>query len=298
MEDKVNNSMDQQKFWKKFEKMSTKKLKRILESEILDEKEIPFIIDEPNLTKKKKNCLRYVCISDTHGMHRNILGGIPYGDVLIHAGDFTNFCGIDELNDFFDWFKSQPHPVKIVVAGNHDFIFDELNYVLRMRKNAYSIKEYQKNLKQKVKRFAAYLSGDGITYKSQRIYGLMFPNRYTKTAQYWYPGTQLKNQWKMVEKNIDVLVTHGPPFCRCDTDPSKHHGSRDLYEGVKKYIKPRVHVFGHAHGGHGSCFDGETLFINCSIVDDKYNAIYKPIVFDLPTDPRRDERKGGGGGMM
>ena len=34
-------------------------------------------------------CVRIVCISDTHGYHRSIL--IPTCDILIHGGDFTNF---------------------------------------------------------------------------------------------------------------------------------------------------------------------------------------------------------------
>jgi len=32
--------------------------------------------------------MRVVCVSDTHSMHRT-LGTIPDGDVLVHAGDFT-----------------------------------------------------------------------------------------------------------------------------------------------------------------------------------------------------------------
>ena len=38
---------------------------------------------------RKEGCSRWVCISDTHGRHREI-DSVPDGDVLIHAGDFTD----------------------------------------------------------------------------------------------------------------------------------------------------------------------------------------------------------------
>lgn len=31
--------------------------------------------------------MKLVCISDTHGLHERV--AVPNGDVLIHAGDFT-----------------------------------------------------------------------------------------------------------------------------------------------------------------------------------------------------------------
>ena len=64
--------------------------------------------------------VRVVCISDTHDQTVSI----PLGDVLIHAGDLTNAGTAHDIQVQLDWLKAQPHPVKIVIAGNHDSWFD------------------------------------------------------------------------------------------------------------------------------------------------------------------------------
>jgi hypothetical protein len=51
---------------------------------------------------KPSDSTRIVCISDTHGKHREIC--LPPGDVLIHGGDFTKSGepgNIRDLNRFF-----------------------------------------------------------------------------------------------------------------------------------------------------------------------------------------------------
>lgn len=47
---------------------------------------------------------RFVCISDTHGQHRNGVRFPPSGDVLIHAGDFTTSREIGTVIDFVNYF--------------------------------------------------------------------------------------------------------------------------------------------------------------------------------------------------
>ena len=46
----------------------------------------PKMVEVPCTSEKKY--LRIVCISDTHGKHRNLV--VPDGDVLVHAGDITS----------------------------------------------------------------------------------------------------------------------------------------------------------------------------------------------------------------
>jgi 3',5'-cyclic AMP phosphodiesterase CpdA len=67
--------------------------------------------------------VRIVVISDTHGMHE--LLDIPSGDILIHAGDLTRRGFQSEVVVFNKFLGQLPHPTKIVVAGNHDFCFEE-----------------------------------------------------------------------------------------------------------------------------------------------------------------------------
>ena len=62
-----------------------------------------------------------VCISDTH----NSRPSLPDGDVILHAGDLSQYGTFNEVQDQLDWLNTQPHQHKIVIAGNHDLILDE-----------------------------------------------------------------------------------------------------------------------------------------------------------------------------
>ena len=73
----------------------------------------------------EQNKVTFVCLSDTHNRHRD-LNALPMADVLVHTGDFTNFGTYKEVEDFVQWMGEQPHPIKIVVPGNHDMILDKL----------------------------------------------------------------------------------------------------------------------------------------------------------------------------
>lgn len=61
--------------------------------------------------------LRFVCISDTH--NDDCGKQIPDGDVLIHAGDLTDFGSTEELQAALDWIIPLPHKIKVIVAGRH-----------------------------------------------------------------------------------------------------------------------------------------------------------------------------------
>jgi calcineurin-like phosphoesterase family protein len=49
---------------------------------------------------------------------------LPRGDVLFHLGDFalegSPSAEKKALESFDKWLAQQPHPIKIVVRGNHD----------------------------------------------------------------------------------------------------------------------------------------------------------------------------------
>ena len=70
--------------------------------------------------------IRIVCISDTHSAVENkeLPFKIPDGDILIHAGDFTDYGEVDKVKEFNTWLGTLPHAYKIVIAGNRDISFD------------------------------------------------------------------------------------------------------------------------------------------------------------------------------
>jgi hypothetical protein len=67
--------------------------------------------------------LTCVIISDTHSKHDEI-SSLPAGDVLIHCGDFTRKGYLSEIQAFAAWLAKQPHPHKLVIAGNHELTLD------------------------------------------------------------------------------------------------------------------------------------------------------------------------------
>jgi Icc-related predicted phosphoesterase len=46
-------------------------------------------------------------------------------------------------------------------------------------------------------------------------------------------------------------------------------------------VQPRLHVFGHVHGGYGEYRRGFTTPLNCSICDERYDPTNKPIAIDI-----------------
>lgn len=79
-----------------------------------------FLRGRPFQLPRHKAPIRVVCLSDTHDQ----VVDVPPGDVLIHAGDLTNDGTAADIQKQLDWLRSLPHPLKIVIAGNHDSYFD------------------------------------------------------------------------------------------------------------------------------------------------------------------------------
>jgi predicted phosphohydrolase len=67
--------------------------------------------------------MRLVILSDTHGLH-GFIGSVPDGEVLIHAGDMAGRGTLEDIEGFLGWFGALPHPHKLLVAGNHDWLFE------------------------------------------------------------------------------------------------------------------------------------------------------------------------------
>ena len=75
--------------------------------------------------------MRIVHLSDTHMLHRRL--SVPDGDVLVHSGDFTGAGTLDDYTDVFSWLDSMPHKHKLLVAGNHDSLFQTMATTIHRR---------------------------------------------------------------------------------------------------------------------------------------------------------------------
>lgn len=221
--------------------------------------------------------MRIVAISDTH--FYPVTKPIPDGDVLIHAGDLTGHGTFMEIKKAGDWLASLPHKHKLVVAGNHDFLFE---------------KDYE------LARHAIGHGFNGVTYLQDQladiegvlVYGAPWSVEYNHWA-FGLSQEKAKSRWDRVPGVVDILITHGPPYDIMDAAPNGYKlGCKELRAKVEE-IKPRLHVFGHIHHSHGVRKLGGTLYVNAAVCDEKYKHTQDPIVLDYRKSGIMQIRTGG-----
>lgn len=209
---------------------------------------------------------RVVCLSDTHNCNEQI--PVPDGDILIHAGDATNRGSIPEIIAFNKWFASLPHQFKIFVAGNHDWLFETNNSYARILLDPKII----------------YLQDSFVEVEGLKFYGSPWQPRFYDWAFNLMRGAELAEKWKLIPKDIDILITHGPPHGILDEVPRQfwieNTGCEELRKKVEE-IRPKAHIFGHIHCGYGQKEDFGVKFINSSNCDEEYNPTQPPIVFEI-----------------
>ena len=207
--------------------------------------------------------IRLVAISDTHGLHRHLT--VPDGDILIHAGDITGHGQVEQVADFNEWLGTLPHRHKIVIAGNHDFCFqDQPVETAALLTNC------------------IYLFDEAIALDGLYFYGSPWQPWFFDWAFNLRRGTEIRAKWELIPKETDVLITHGPPLGHGDlTSHGECVGCADLLESVRQK-RPKLHIFGHIHEGYGMMQNEHTTFINASSCNLQYRPVQRPIVFDWP----------------
>lgn len=68
----------------------------------LSKTEVVQVVENTYPKKQPPNTLRLVCISDTHN-NTDSMPALPYGDVLIHAGDLTKIGTRSNVNHAKAW---------------------------------------------------------------------------------------------------------------------------------------------------------------------------------------------------
>lgn len=235
--------------------------------------------------------MRFVVISDTHGMHGMI--SLPSGDAIIHCGDFCNIGTMNECIRFFGWFNALPFKHRIVIAGNHDIAMD-LNHPDSSLPSFGCVSESTLGAIIPQSEGFHYLNDSGCEivddknpHDTIKIWGSPVQPRFFNWAFNRDRGEDIRKHWDLIPSGIDILVTHGPSAGFNDECPDfrvrgkmVNVGCEDLKEALKR-VKPKVHCCGHVHYGHGSKFDEDTLHINASICNESYAPINKAQVFDL-----------------
>jgi Icc-related predicted phosphoesterase len=205
--------------------------------------------------------VRLVCLSDTHNLHERVQ--VPDGDILVHAGDFTSRGTVREVEAFGQFLARQPHRAKVVVAGNHDFLFQR-------------DPERARQLLGDVH----YLEDSAAEVAGLRIWGSPWQPWFHDWAFNLPRGGALAAKWALVPDALDVLVTHTPPHRALDrTQDGSEVGCEELTSALAR-VRPRLHVFGHIHEAHGHASANGTLLVNACICDLRYRAVQNPVVID------------------
>lgn len=243
----------------------------------------------PLSTPISEDKIRFVCISDTHGKVEGSKLHMPPGDVLLHAGDFTQKGHMKEIEKFNSYLGALPYKVKVVIAGNHDLTFDDNITEASLRTfgvqkstvESYLSERGLKSVKQMLTS-AIYLEDSLVTVCGIKIYGAPWQPVFCDWGFNLKRGEDILKKWQTIPTDIDILMTHGPPVGHGDlTGGNNNVGCVELLNTIQKRVKPKFHVFGHIHEGYGVTSDGYTTFINASTCTRRYLPTNAPIVFDF-----------------
>lgn len=205
--------------------------------------------------------MKIICISDTHDIHYPEL---PEGDMLIHAGDVALGGEIMEVQRFINWFGRQPHQYKVFVGGNHDKALEGLG--LDFFSPAAGI---------------TYLNNDTVELGGFKIWGSPSSRTYGRICAFMRDEDKLEYLYESIPDDADIVITHQPPYGLQDTEANGFPlGSPSLMRAIAR-VQPKLHVYGHIHGGYGQAqiFDGYS--INAAQMDITYRKFNPPIVVEV-----------------
>ncbi len=216
--------------------------------------------------------LKALLMSDTHGTHwhQNYYVEGEF-DVLIHAGDFTNYGDDQEVAGFIFWLEQQDQFKDIVyIAGNHD-----LNYQAERLVTLASGARLH------------YLFNNSVTIAGVKFYGSPCTPRYFDWA-FMYDPENAADVWSAIPSDTDVLITHGPPqgiFDQCPGENKlmEHAGCPVLLYAIERTPSIKLHVFGHIHEGYGlKEHTNGRVSVNAALV---YRGLRRaPVEFTIETD--------------
>uniref|UniRef100_A0A915EG83 Calcineurin-like phosphoesterase domain-containing protein n=1 Tax=Ditylenchus dipsaci TaxID=166011 RepID=A0A915EG83_9BILA len=178
----------------------------------------------------KQDSMRFVCISDTHDSLDKLLDKIPFGDALIHCGDFTNYGDFDEILRFNDQIGKLPHKHKIVIAGNHELGFEDGDHRKIFIDERYAGRGTLKGYKMLTN--CTYLQDNFVEICGIRIYGSSW-HPLPGFSFYRARGQDILEEWLNIptassETPIDVLMTHTPPLGHSDQWHTERWGCTEL----------------------------------------------------------------------
>lgn len=208
--------------------------------------------------------------SDFHGK----LPSITPCDLLILAGDITPGGSLLSQalwleTTFRAWLEKIPAKDVVMIAGNHDTIFQKNPELL------------PKNLP------IHYLQDQEISLYGLRIYGT--PWQLPFWGAFNASELVLREIYKKIPEEIDLLISHGPPYGILDEvsetiidpdseilHPKRHVGSLALRDAIFDK-SPKYVICGHIHESFGHTIVKDIHFHNVSLLDEHMHITHSPV---------------------
>lgn len=237
--------------------------------------------------------MRLILISDTHTHHKRMKYNLSdYIDknnynVLVHSGDISSLGYKHEVTDFIYWYQNlKGFDMKIFISGNHDFCFENLN--LPNKNNDYDwLKDLisEENLSQSD---CVYLEDSSVILETPELnrpikfYGSPWQPEFKNWA-FNLPrnGEKLKQIWDNIPNDTDILITHSPPYGIGDYTMKNERVGCELLMSRIENLNLLAHAYGHIHEGYGALVKNETIFVNSSICNIKYQPINEPQIIEI-----------------
>jgi Icc-related predicted phosphoesterase len=190
--------------------------------------------------------------------------------MIIHAGDMTSRGYKNEILPFLDWYNELNFKHKILIAGNHDFYFEQKGAeddIVDMLANRPNI---------------TYLNDSGVEIDGVKIWG--------SPVQPWFYNwafnrrdADIKPHWDLIPLDTDILITHGPVKGYLDvTMRGDVTGCPFLLERIAELKNLKLHVCGHIHEAYGRVvFPDGQVFLNASVLNHNYEMQNRPITLEL-----------------
>lgn len=213
--------------------------------------------------------LTFTCISDTHNKHLEIpVELLTGGDFILHSGDISSRGSRAEVETFLAWYNDLPYRYKILIAGNHDWFFEQApEYEIA------AVLEKYPNI--------IYLNDSGVEIEGIKIWGSPVQPYFHGWA-FNRRGAEITPHWDLIPLDTNILLTHGPIYNYLDETRSGYKaGCPFLAEKIRELTHLQLHQAGHIHESYGrvKIYKGPTL-VNASVLNLQYEMVNPPIVFE------------------
>lgn len=229
--------------------------------------------------------MRICAVSDLHGH----LPVIPPCDVLVVGGDICPDTFGKKFSMHYPelqlrWFQeiwvpwaSKQAPLVLGTWGNHDWCG-------HLQDGGYWNPADNVHM----------MIDQGFEQEGIKFWFSPWSNRFMNWA-FMKPPAKLKAIYEGIPEGIDVLVSHQPPYGFGDLCPDWerdrpdrliHVASKELLHELDR-VSPQVVFCGHLHSGRGIYNHNDTVIMNVTAVNERYELVYDPVV--IPLHPREAE---------